>query len=171
MKQLKFKGDGISTMLPAASTDILADVRAKVKAVFAAGSPGANVKLAFGDIILLGAYTAAAASSDGPSPNTLGSYGVTNKATIAVEVTRPLTNISVKQRGQDAIALNVEASNTIDDVKEEIQEAKGIAPNRQQLKFKNATLAYGTQTLSVAGVKHNDVLQLFNIKGKGKGKG
>ena len=170
LKQLKFKGDGISTMLPAAATDIVADVRAKVQAMFAANSPGVSIQLTFGDIELRDGYTEAAASTDGPRHNTLGEYGVPNKATIAVVVTRPLANISVKQRGQNAITLNVEASNTIEDVKYKIQEAIEIAPDQQELTIGKVALTDDNQTLSQAGVKQDSTLQLRKYnKGIGNG--
>jgi hypothetical protein len=170
LKQLKFMGDGISTMLPAAATDIVADVRAKVQAVFAANSPGVSIQLTFGDIELRDGYTEAAASTDGPRHNTLGEYGVPNKATIAVVVTRPLANISVKQRGQNAITLNVEASNTIEDVKYKIQEATEIAPDQQELTIGKVALTDDNQTLSQAGVKQDSTLQLRKCnKGIGNG--
>ena len=170
LKQRISKGDGIPTMLPAAATDIVADVRAKVQAVFAANSPGASIQLTFGDIELRDGYTEAAASTDGPRHNTLGEYGVPNKATIAVVVTRPLANISVKQRGQNAITLNVEASNTIEDVKYKIQEATEIAPDQQELTIGKVALTDDNQTLSQAGVKQDSTLQLRKCnKGIGNG--
>ena len=64
----------------------------------------------------------------------------------------------------------MEASNTIDNVKEKIQDETGISPDQQRLMIGKLALTDGNQTLTLAGVKQDSTIQLIKGK-KGKGKG
>lgn len=72
------------------------------------------------------------------------------------------------------IILNVEASNTLDDVKAKIQDVEGIAPEHQQLAFQALVLQDGCLTLADCDIQDKSTLYLHeqwvitirNISGK-----
>ena len=96
--------------------------------------------------------------------NSLKDYNVKPKSRIALILRDTLSSVTVKQHGKDPFTVEVTASNTIDDVKEKIQDKTGIPPEQQRIAIGKAVLDDGARTLESLSVLHAAVLTLSKVK-------
>jgi uncharacterized ubiquitin-like protein YukD len=86
---------------------------------------------------------------------TLSEYGVEEGSTLNM-----MMEIFVVPLKGETIALYVSPADTINDVKDKVKEATGIAPDDQHLTFNGEGLDDGTKTLSECGIEDESILRM-----------
>ena len=154
LRSIKVRVGRSSTVIANVSgTTTIAQIETRFRAAAGSTNEGDKIVFKFGDHVLVPA-------------DSLGTCGLSDKATIEAVISRELTSIQVKSRGRDPIELEVEAADTVTNVKAKIQTAWGIPPDHQQLKCGGISLESGT----IAATPQGAVFVLTKIKSKG-GKG
>jgi uncharacterized ubiquitin-like protein YukD len=71
-----------------------------------------------------------------------------------------MAGLQIFIRYKNIITLDVEASDSIENVRQKIQDRTGVVPDKMILKFRNVILTDG-QTLSDYGITEGDFLRLY----------
>jgi hypothetical protein len=130
--------------------DAVTELHTRIRATFQIPAD-AEVELRFGEVVLVGV---------------IGDTITQNKSTVIVEVKLTLTTITIKMRRCSDIALDVAASDTIDNIKTKILDKTGIPPEEQRIVIGKAVLDDGARTLESLTVLGKAVLTLSKEKVK-----
>ena len=95
--------------------------------------------------------------------SSLADSGLSEKASVEAIITRKLKSVVVKSRGKELITLDVEASDTIDDVKAKIEIQMGIPRTNQKVVWEKKELL-NENILEAIGVAQGSVMYVTKVK-------